>query len=309
MDNASLFKALVNFQRSVTNVAKDKQANTGKFGYTYADIAGVIEAVKEPLAANGLCYMQVLTNVDGRPAIRTILAHEEGGSIEGTVTLQGDLNDPQKFGGICTYYRRYGLLGVLGLATEDDDANHARTPPPATDFASARGVRPGSIRPEHRESVDRTQSPRPGPSQGADEDMTWGDLYSLTRPEGYPNRAALEQLIGRHFDDLTPAQVFALFKEAHGLPPAPRPEPQRRRGTITDKQLNAIRVMLPKKGMDDKAWPAWAAYTLGWPDDLDLATCPKPHEITKEEASTVIEELGNMPDNPGMQAILEASGR
>ena len=303
VDNSALFKALVNFQRSVTNVAKDQTAKVqsakGSFSYTYTDIAGVIETIRAPLAEHGLCHIQLLTNVDGRPAIRTILAHEEGGSIEGTVTLQGDLNDPQKFGGICTYYRRYGLLGVLGLATEDDDANHARTPSDST-----QQPRRGAQKPIPRDSPHITPPQRPEPSQGADEDMTWGDLYSLTRPEGYPNRATLEQLIGRHFDDLTPAQVFALFKEAHGLPPAPA-RTTSQRGTITDNQLRAIRTMLPKKGVDDKAWPGWVCYTL----NLDSDHFPAPEELSKQQASTVIEELGNMPDNPGMQAILEASGR
>ncbi len=132
-NRAALFKALCAFQKTMQNVAKTERAQVqsakGSFSYTYADIAGVIEAIREPLAAHGLCHLQLVTNIDGQPALTTILGHESGASVEATVPLRGDnLNDPQKFGGIVTYYRRYALLGILGLATEDDDGQLASQP-------------------------------------------------------------------------------------------------------------------------------------------------------------------------------------
>jgi hypothetical protein len=58
---------------------------------------------------------------------------EKIGSVIG-ITCK-DPNDPQKFGSALTYYRRYSLLALLGLAPEDDDGNAAsqpaRTPPPS----------------------------------------------------------------------------------------------------------------------------------------------------------------------------------
>ena len=38
--------------------------------------------------------------------------------------------NPQKIGSIITYYRRYTLCSLLGIAGEDDDAEQAKTPTP-----------------------------------------------------------------------------------------------------------------------------------------------------------------------------------
>jgi hypothetical protein len=230
-----LFAALARFQSQMQNIHKDKTANTGKFGYRYADIAGVIESIREPLAACGLCYMQVLDEVDGKPALHTILAHESGGYVSGKLPFSGDLSDPQKFGGITTYYRRYALLGILGLATDDDDAQGVSHSP-----ASAR---PATQAPTPRESPQFGTAPRPEPSQ---------------RVEG---------------------------------------------NAATEKQIDAIRKMLPRKGMDEKAYEGWSMYTL----NVDTVI-PVPN-LTRQQASTVIEALMEMPDNRLMQGAIEASGR
>jgi hypothetical protein len=300
-DNSPLFTALVAFQRNMENVAKDKTANTGKFGYKYADIAGVIEAIKEPLAAQGLCYLQVLTHIDGKPALTTTLAHESGSYISGTVPLMGDLSDPQKFGGIVTYYRRYQLLGILGLATDDDDAQSVSRAPQQR--------QPDAQTPAPRQSPQTTPANDPAPSQGVEGDIDWSDLWGkVLRPRGIMSAQRLTELIGP-YESLSAAQVKQrvddLDTSAKWTPPTEQPE--NNPNGITPAQLKFARELLLKKGMDDKAWPAWAAYTLDWPEDQE--DYPRIHEITKAEASRVIEELKSMPDNPGMQAILEASGR
>lgn len=307
-ETSALYKALANFQRNMHNVHKGETAKVqsakGSFSYTYADIAAVIDAVKEPLAENGLCYLQVVTNIDGAPALKTILAHQDGASIEGTVPLRFDnISDPQKFGGVLTYVRRYALLGILGLATDDDDAQSVGSPQPARQHQAQQ--------PTPRQSPQNPPANAPGPSQRVEhiEDMTWTEMWNLIRPYGISNRNELEQRIGQSIDNMTPGEVFARYRDIsqrNGMTtPAQNGNGAKPRGTLTDNQLNAIRKMLPKKGLDEKAWNSWACYTL----DIDSNTPPRPEDLSKQQASTVIEQLGEMPDNPAMQAILEASGR
>jgi hypothetical protein len=295
-----LFAALARFQSQMQNIHKDKTANTGKFGYRYADIAGVIESIREPLALQGLCYSQMLTHVDGRPALYTMLAHESGGVIAGIVPFSGDLSDPQKFGGIVTYYRRYALLGILGLATDDDDAQSISHSP-----ASAR---PAVQNPTPRQSPQFSTAPRPEPSQRVEGEMDWSDLWAkVLRPKGIKSAEQLTALIG-DYSPLSAAQVAA---RVDALGPRPeerlpdeyevsRPRPQY---PASDKQISFIKSLLTKKGMDAKAWPGWAAYAL------DVDDAPDVDNLSVKQATAVIDQLKEMPDNPGLAAALEASGR
>jgi hypothetical protein len=302
-DRSSLFKALSAFQRAASNVHKGQKAEVrsakGNFSYTYADLASVIEAIREPLADKGLCYSQVLTRDEGgKPCISTILAHESGASIDGVFPLQGDLSNPQTLGGIISYYRRYALLGILGLATDDDDAQHAVSGP-ASNRPATQSMPPNKAPRLHEVNTG-------GASQrvATDEAMDWTALYSLTRPMGYGTRPAIEAHIGQSIESMSPNQVFDAIKgrvDSANLAHAMTPRRQVDR-FLTEKQLNTIRGTLPRKGMDMKAWDGWQLYTLNT-DELIA-----PEDLSISEASTVIDALFAMPDNKEMQAAIEASG-
>jgi hypothetical protein len=311
-----LFAALAKFQRHATNVHKKEKAvvptkSGGSFTYSYADIAGVIESIREPLAACGLCYTQMLTHIDGRPALMTALAHESGANIGETVPFSGDLSDPQKFGGIVTYYRRYALLSILGLATDDDDAQSASPPQPSGHAQRAYQAQ--------RESHQSTTSARPEPSQRAEGEMDWSDLWAkVLRPKGIMSAQRLTELIGG-YESLSAAQVSAKVNALGDIPKWTPPSdigdgfevvemnpprsPSRPQYPASDKQISFIKSLLTKKGMDDKAWPGWAAYAL------DVDDAPDVDNLSSKQASAVIEQLKEMPDNPGLAAALEASGR
>jgi hypothetical protein len=64
------------------------------------------------------------------PVVVTTIYHAgTGDCIYGSYPLVSmDKNDPQKLGGSLTYARRYALLALLGIATEDDDAASATKP-------------------------------------------------------------------------------------------------------------------------------------------------------------------------------------
>jgi hypothetical protein len=119
-----LTKALVAFQKEVGTIKKD--AVNPHFKNTYASLAAIIEAIKEPLTRNGLTYVQFPSGVNG---LTTRLMHESGEWMEETFTVTPSKNDPQGVGSAITYQRRYALGAVLGIATEDDDDGNAASGP------------------------------------------------------------------------------------------------------------------------------------------------------------------------------------
>ena len=124
----SLAEALLAFQADPPHIALD--GTNPHFKSKFATLGGVTEAIRPALNAVGLSYAQPLSNLDGAPAIATIVMHAATGDrIEATTPLLlGGKSDPQSHGSAITYARRYGLLSILGLVgDEDDDGNAATT--------------------------------------------------------------------------------------------------------------------------------------------------------------------------------------
>lgn len=119
-------KALVKFRSELKPAIKD--ANNPFFKSTYADLSSIIEASREPLANNGLSFIQVVHEAEAAK-VETLLIHESGGWIScGIVSVTPVKKDPQGFGSAITYARRYSLQSALGIPTEDDDGNEASKP-------------------------------------------------------------------------------------------------------------------------------------------------------------------------------------
>lgn len=127
----SLYTALLAAQRAMGPVKKD--ASNPAFRTKYATLQSVLETVEGPLSDNGLVLLQRFDVGDTGPLLITEIVHAESGqSITSAVpVVSKDPTDPQKMGGAITYYRRYSLLALLGLAPEDDDGNSAAKPAPA----------------------------------------------------------------------------------------------------------------------------------------------------------------------------------
>ncbi len=119
-----LYKALVAFQAELTPVGKS--ASNPFFKSKYAPLHEVVALVNPLLAKHKLAVLQPMTELDGQPALKTIIAHESGEFIEEITPLFLVKNDPQAHGSAVTYARRYGLMSMLGIvADEDDDGNKA----------------------------------------------------------------------------------------------------------------------------------------------------------------------------------------
>lgn len=128
---SEITKALVKFHKKggVKNIEKDAQANPksdGKFNYKYSTIGAVINAIREPLAKVNIVITQTTDFVDNRAILITTLRHISGETISSKFPLylekkSAGANDMQNAGSTITYSRRYCLLAILNLASDDDD--------------------------------------------------------------------------------------------------------------------------------------------------------------------------------------------
>lgn len=98
-----------------------KESTNPHFRSRYADLESVIDAIRKPLADNGLCFTQSVSD----NYIHTTIFHADGGSIVGLVPFVGEFKDMQKVGAALTYARRQGLCTAFGVPQVDDDANEA----------------------------------------------------------------------------------------------------------------------------------------------------------------------------------------
>jgi hypothetical protein len=128
-DRAELYKALAAAQLEIENA--EQNVSNEFLKNKYADLASCFNAVRKPLASNGLSIIQLTEDPgSGVLGIRTILAHESGATIEDLITMAPPKMDPQGVGSCRTYMRRYSLMAICGIAgAADDDAEATKKDP------------------------------------------------------------------------------------------------------------------------------------------------------------------------------------
>ena len=119
---AKLAEALAKAQSTMQNAIKD--TDNPYFKSTYADLTSCFDAMREPFCDNGLSICQTMSVAGNRTLIQTTLLHASGESMESEMLLP-NLDNPQKLGSAITYYRRYMLCAIAGIAPADDDGNDA----------------------------------------------------------------------------------------------------------------------------------------------------------------------------------------
>lgn len=135
-----LAAALAKAQANIEGATKD--SINPHFGKSYADLASVWDAIRQPLAENGLSVVQTCENPTWMEKESTVLVqdpravtvvtrlmHSSGEWIEGAMVLLPVKIDPQGIGSAITYARRYALAAMVGVYQVDDDANGASQPP------------------------------------------------------------------------------------------------------------------------------------------------------------------------------------
>jgi len=102
-----------------------KDSNNPFFKSSYADLASVIRVLKEPLANNGLSFVQFPITSEGGQGIGvcTMLMHSSGQWLQGEYLLPMDKVNPQGALAAITYARRGALQSLFGIPAVDDDGN------------------------------------------------------------------------------------------------------------------------------------------------------------------------------------------
>jgi hypothetical protein len=120
----NLAAALSKAQAIMTGALKDSE--NPHFRSKYADLSAVWEACREPLCRNGLSVVQLpAVSNQATVTVETILLHESGEYIGGSIEVPVSKADAQGVGSAITYARRYSLAAVVGIAPEDDDGEGA----------------------------------------------------------------------------------------------------------------------------------------------------------------------------------------
>jgi hypothetical protein len=128
-------KALAQAQGQFT--AAQKTGANPLFKSSYATLDDVINAIRQPLTANGLSFIQPLLGDGESYTLETVIFHNSGEWISSATViphLAGNrgTNELQAFGTALTYMRRYMLTSMLGInAEEDNDGNGHRATAPA----------------------------------------------------------------------------------------------------------------------------------------------------------------------------------
>jgi len=121
-----LYMAVGKAQASVDAAHKTRKGQIGRQEYMYADLASVEEAIDTAPADNGLSIIQIPGRYtsDGTQELTTIIAHSGGGFISQASSIPC-LATSHGSGSAITYLRRYALLSIFRILTEDDDGQGA----------------------------------------------------------------------------------------------------------------------------------------------------------------------------------------
>ena len=116
----NIFKAQIAMQAELQNIAKDSKG----YGYKYTSLEKLIEYIKPIMNKHKLGFIQTTTSEDDKIGVTTRLIHESGEWVEDTMTAKlsslAKMNEYQVAGSIVTYFRRYGLSAIIGIASDED---------------------------------------------------------------------------------------------------------------------------------------------------------------------------------------------
>ena len=104
---------------------------TGKTG-AYATLDDIRDAVKDTLTANGISYTQHPYSINGEVGVETMLIHSSGQFMRSRFGVPAAQHNPQAYGSLLTYVRKFALAAAAGVSTQEDtDADEVSHEPPS----------------------------------------------------------------------------------------------------------------------------------------------------------------------------------
>ena len=224
-----LAAALVEAQLEMPSITKDK-TNTF-FRSKYADLATVIKIVTPVLAKHGLTVIQSIDYIE-EPEVRTIrvtdkkgdtteterveyvtilhtmLLHKSGQNIKSTMFVPLDSLDSQRQGSAITYARRYALMAIIGVATdnEDDDGNAASnrdvapTPTPVAQPQPQPQAKPQTAQVKSSPVKTEAQAPAPVVNSSISDELRTARQKLYSKLEPLANKEAKMAFVNRVLD-------------------------------------------------------------------------------------------------------------
>ena len=121
-NDTDIYGALQAFQAE--GIELQKNAINPHFKNKYISLDSLMGKILPILNGMGIVLIQAPDNIEGEPALTTMLQHVASNTgISVTMPLVLGKDDPQGQGAAITYARRYALMSILGLvADEDTDA-------------------------------------------------------------------------------------------------------------------------------------------------------------------------------------------
>jgi hypothetical protein len=135
-------EAFAAFKAEAPKLERSKEVSFGsnKAAYKYTPLDVIANTLGPILAKHGLSYNWKQESTKESITVTCILRHTQGHAIENQLSAQSDpsgsKNAIQAIGSAVSYLRRYTLLGVLGMATSDED-NDGMAMGNAVDFVAS----------------------------------------------------------------------------------------------------------------------------------------------------------------------------
>lgn len=140
-----LAEALAKAQSEIQHAHKDK--DNPFFKSSYADLASVWDACREPLSKNGLSVVQALEMTEKHLILNSTLMHISGEWISSLVPIVPVKPDPQGYGSAITYMRRFTLAALVGVAPSEKPTPDSLDDDDDGESAMGRRPLPGSTKP------------------------------------------------------------------------------------------------------------------------------------------------------------------
>ena len=142
-ENDKVIAAFVAALIDMDDIQVDSKVEAGPMRYKYATLAAVLNEVRPKLAKHGLVLSQSPTTEVG---VITTVFHQSGQWLRfPPLLIRPAGGTPQNVGSAISYSRRYSILSICNLATEDDDGHAASVAPRPPAASSEPDPRHGRI--------------------------------------------------------------------------------------------------------------------------------------------------------------------
>lgn len=155
-----LASALSQLQGELPHVGKDSKG----YGYNYADLASTLDVLKPLLVKYGFS----ITQFGSGNSLVTMLIHNSGQFIKGSMELidieMKGTNSAQNRGAVLSYFRRYAVQAIVGMASEDSDGVSKSA---ANNYAKKEAVVDGVVFSPSENSAQKKPASKPAESRGS----------------------------------------------------------------------------------------------------------------------------------------------